>query len=1036
MLAPFMEVLLGLIYPFNWQHPYIPVCPEHIVECVQIPWPLLAGLDSALKREVLAEIDTEFPPVVVDLDLGTVEVGATHTSPTTILPELPRHVTTQYELHLAPLRQFFSLEAYGKVMLGYRDDKQARDKHATKCNNLIREAFIKMMVTLFGSVRSCLDFSNDTPLFDKDRFIQMTPEESHGFYKGFMDTSCFNMFLNSRKSEERDHFDIMCETKQGQVVYQPPTVLQCPDLARLTLYSRQSSSNGSAQDPAQQLSQSLAPRYASTSSIESATNHSESRRRAVSSSNVHDMVHPLPKELQTFTKAMLDLLNHSIDVSKGTDGLASYLYLRGVYHLARGSFQEAIKDWDTLSKAAPLSFPTREITLSLARLPEIQVATLKESVIVQRSTRWKSLFATVKKLLNTSPSSIAEILEEEALEGLQVGSSDSVIESLLQQDTIDEQEFTTLTKFLCICNTAYARQLYKALAPESDPSLGVSVSTFQRFYDEWRRSMAVPAIQLPTTVELYTRESVIKHQPMVRNKELGIGTLILTHLHILFLRSSTTCLQLCRIDSISKVDLETSSRMKRIRMTLKPVKQAKGTKKRAPVAPHAGLLELDLGFVMGAETWYYYIKELKEGNMFAVSTGDTSAVLQAAQNIALAETVAAVSVSPGPTSPLKRRFSRNSSMGSDFIAESKATQQLLRFSSDKSKGMEKTAPVRSNYVKQIDASPDQRKKTTTECMVHFPGPPAQVWCGMGDGQVKIYRMPSLQFLQSLPLHPKRITDMCRVDQTIWTCSFDRKIKVVDGKSFRTLEEARFDDIIAQLRQTRDGYIWATQLGGLLYKFKKGSLTPIQTVELYGFPTRISSCAVATVRDSLWVACGSCLVVLDTNTLQGDKCRVRGQPESAAQTPTSALISPGVLDGSADGLASGDKSLRRTIASAAANGLTRGANREVWSFSAVTGLLEIRSGLELEVVQCGGVWRLDCNGFNDLVRAYKCMWAAANNGAVFVFDLVTHSMLRQLEVHVDSVRALCYIPDDNDECEFVTSGSGSADGTIILWQYQL
>jgi WD40 repeat protein len=90
---------------------------------------------------------------------------------------------------------------------------------------------------------------------------------------------------------------------------------------------------------------------------------------------------------------------------------------------------------------------------------------------------------------------------------------------------------------------------------------------------------------------------------------------------------------------------------------------------------------------------------------------------------------------------------------------------------------------------------------------------------------------------------------------------------------------------------------------------------------------------------------------------------------------------------------------------------------------LAGLLEIRSGLELEVVQCGGVWRLDCNGFNDLVRAHKCMWAAANNGAVFVFDLVTHSLLRQLEVHVDSVRALCYIPDDNDQCEFVTSGSG-------------
>ena len=55
--------------------------------------------------------------------------------------------------------------------------------------------------------------------------------------------------------------------------------------------------------------------------------------------------------------------------------------------------------------------------------------------------------------------------------------------------------------------------------------------------------------------------------------------------------------------------------MKLVKIVLKPTKTAKGEKKRSPVAPHAGLLELDLGFVMGAETWYYYIKELKEGNM-------------------------------------------------------------------------------------------------------------------------------------------------------------------------------------------------------------------------------------------------------------------------------------------------------------------------------------------------------------------------------------------------------------------------------------
>lgn len=59
--------------------------------------------------------------------------------------------------------------------------------------------------------------------------------------------------------------------------------------------------------------------------------------------------------------------------------------------------------------------------------------------------------------------------------------------------------------------------------------------------------------------------------------------------------------------------------MKHVKIVLKPAKAAKGAKKTSPVAPHAGLLELDLGFVMGAETWYYYIKELKEGNLVGLN---------------------------------------------------------------------------------------------------------------------------------------------------------------------------------------------------------------------------------------------------------------------------------------------------------------------------------------------------------------------------------------------------------------------------------
>jgi hypothetical protein len=169
-----------------------------------------------------------------------------------------------------------------------------------------------------------------------------------------------------------------------------------------------------------------------------------------------------------------------------------------------------------------------------------------------------------------------------------------------------------------------------------------------------------------------------------------------------------------------------------------------------------------------------------------------------------------------------------------------------------------------------------------------------------------------------------------------------------------------------------------------------------------------------------------------------------------------------------------------IATLAAHGVVRGAQREVLSFSSVTGrwqrapcnprigttvnmlcgrcsagLIEVREGCECDVVACGGVLRLDCNGFNELARAERCMWGAANNGAVYVFDLVTHAILKQLDLHTDAVRALCVVSDSEGE-ELVASGSGtcveaeailtgrvvinlclgcagSADGTLALWQ---
>ncbi len=69
-------MLLGLMHPFRWQHLYVPVVPQTMHECVEVPWPLLAGLDTKVKRSVMAELQqgTVALPVTVDRDTAQVKV--------------------------------------------------------------------------------------------------------------------------------------------------------------------------------------------------------------------------------------------------------------------------------------------------------------------------------------------------------------------------------------------------------------------------------------------------------------------------------------------------------------------------------------------------------------------------------------------------------------------------------------------------------------------------------------------------------------------------------------------------------------------------------------------------------------------------------------------------------------------------------------------------------------------------------------------------------------------------------------------------
>lgn len=65
-LSSCMHAVVALLYPFSWQHTFIPVLPASMVDIVCCPTPFLVGLLSSslpkLKDLPVEEVGTSFSP--------------------------------------------------------------------------------------------------------------------------------------------------------------------------------------------------------------------------------------------------------------------------------------------------------------------------------------------------------------------------------------------------------------------------------------------------------------------------------------------------------------------------------------------------------------------------------------------------------------------------------------------------------------------------------------------------------------------------------------------------------------------------------------------------------------------------------------------------------------------------------------------------------------------------------------------------------------------------------------------------------------
>ncbi|KAL2100082.1 hypothetical protein ACEWY4_004476 [Coilia grayii] len=155
----------ALLYPMYWQHVYIPVLPQHLIDYCCAPMPYLIGVHSSLMERVRSMALDEV--VVLNVDTNTLE------TPFDDLQSLPNDVVSSLKNRLK--------------------------KVSTTTGDGVSRAFLKAQAALFGSYRNALQIEPEEPItFSEEVFVAHRSSAMRQFLQNAIQLQLFKQFIDGR----------------------------------------------------------------------------------------------------------------------------------------------------------------------------------------------------------------------------------------------------------------------------------------------------------------------------------------------------------------------------------------------------------------------------------------------------------------------------------------------------------------------------------------------------------------------------------------------------------------------------------------------------------------------------------------------------------------------------------------------------------------------------------------------------------------------------------------------------------------------
>ncbi|XP_036411282.1 DENN domain-containing protein 3 isoform X1 [Megalops cyprinoides] len=970
------ECFMLFIRPLLWQHPYVPILSQQMLDFIMAPTSFLMGCHLHHFEEVAAETDDL---ILINIDDGTLSSLSLENVD---IPDVPLDAEECFVKRMESIQFHYDLDVcHLGTSTDINEQRMQRRQWQQRLNSEIQTVTLELIVNIFREVQDHLNYEHR--VFNSEEFLRSQDPLDQPFYKKVLDTHIFHSFLKDRLNRKMDSFTRLerstrSEAQRMKATLDSPRRPTMQQMARKhsgpeTRLSRRLGASlpnlGEEQPHGLPMRQTSLKKLSYDASVTSALKIPE---KSLKTFKLPEFPPPLAYHyVQNYYSEVIGLLGKAMASLPPENSalLARYHYLRGVVNTVAGKRLDALADFQNLYRTDIDIFPG-ELAQSLVEslLPD-------ERAQAERRSELKRLVSKAKKERDTDGASRGD-------DGGGVKKFQLPRTHMRLEDFVKRVQESGIVK-----DVATIHRLFEALTVGQIKQVDPEV--FRVFYTFWKETEAeAQDVYLPAGVieHLDTHECVYKLSSSVKTSH-GVGKIAMTQKRLFLLTEGRPgYVEITKFRDIEEVKISSAPFL----LLRIPSLKIKSSLRKE-------MFEANLK--SECDLWNLMVKEMWAGRKMADDHKDPQYMQLALTNVLLMDAVV------GCLQSQKAIY---------------AATKLAYFDRMKLEVPMMVPKTTSETLKhKINPSVDQTEPRAVDVLLYTPGQLSvsdpdsdgnpKLWCALSDGKVVVFDAASWSMQQScVQAGASRLNCMLGLDlYQVWIGSQDSVIYIINTRSMscnKQLTEHRNEVTGFALEERGEAYsqrqayscsvdgtviIWDVSTLQVRKQFRL-SCDRLQSIQLFS--------------GILWCCARDCIMEMRKN----------GVPHRRLSLPEHLSSRPSTFSGFT--LLTEKEQLW--------TGCAEAAELCVWH---TRDLAKPFQRIPLQ----------DCEGVTCMIKVKNQIWVGCRGwsqgkvrGKIYVVDTDKHTVEKELVAHTDSVQALCSAED-----RYVLSGSACEDGKIAIWKVE-